>query len=460
MAEKDDWQARYRRLVHEFDDAERAWRELEQVLRRLIGRLCGVARDGARGPLQESLTAISVASKGGLGQVLQAEGWARLGEELEACIIALPRVDSPTESAQSSPRAADPAPWQAAVSAMTRLLRALTGEFAGEAGPEDLIKTLSADLESATTDSALAAIIERTAALVTERAGRLAQQRLETAELLTRMTCKLEAISGFVGESMQDRRSILVAANDLSLAVTTRVRQMSIDVEASVDLDALKTRIGPHLADISGQIHAYQQREQERCTQYQRRTEQMNLRLRQLEQKAHELHHALNDERRRARIDTLTGLANRLAFDEHIAAEATRCAHEGSTLSVLLWDIDHFKAINDCHGHRVGDGALREVARCLVRGLRAGDLIARIGGEEFSALLPGAKLEDALARAEQLRVAVEQLKLHVHGTPLRLTVSCGATEFRPVDTVESFFNRADQALYRAKESGRNLCAAA
>jgi diguanylate cyclase len=460
MAEKDEWHARYRRLVREFDDAERAWRELEHVLRRVIGRLCSVARDGTRGQLEQSLTALGKASKGGLGQVLPAEGWARLCEELDACMISLQRGDRATEPLQPPAQTTGQTPWQAAISAMARLLRALAGEFGGEAGPEELIKTLTGELESATTDSALAAIIERTAALVSERAGRLAQQRLETAELLARMTCKLEAVSGFVGESMQDRRSMLVDANDLSIAVTRQVRQMSADVAASMDLGVLKAHIGPRLAEISGQVNAFQQREQERCTQYQRRTEQMNARLLQLEQKAHELHRALDDERQRARIDVLTGLANRLAFDEQIAAETARCARERVTMSVLLWDIDHFKAINDRHGHRVGDGALREVARCLVRGLRSEDLIARIGGEEFSALLLGAKLEDALARAEQLRVAVEQLKLHVHGTPLRLTVSCGATEIRPTDTVESLFDRADKALYRAKESGRNLCVAA
>jgi diguanylate cyclase len=127
---------------------------------------------------------------------------------------------------------------------------------------------------------------------------------------------------------------------------------------------------------------------------------------------------------------------------------------------VLLWDLDHFKSINDRFGHRVGDGVLREVARCLVRSLRVEDFVARIGGEEFATLMVGATVEQAMMRAEELRTAVAALKLHVHGTPVHVTISCGATEIRSDDSAETLFDRADAALYRAKESGRNLCSAA
>jgi diguanylate cyclase len=149
-----------------------------------------------------------------------------------------------------------------------------------------------------------------------------------------------------------------------------------------------------------------------------------------------------------------------VAFDERFAQEVARCARGGGTVSVLLWDLDHFKVINDRFGHRVGDGVLREVARCLIRELRAEDLVARIGGEEFATLLIGATVDQALKRADELRAAIAALKLHVHGTPIHVTVSCGATEIRPSDSVESLFDRADAALYRAKKSGRNLCTAA
>jgi diguanylate cyclase len=340
------------------------------------------------------------------------------------------------------------------------MLQHLAAEFRGETAPEVALKAMEKELREVASDAALAAVIHRAVSLVAGRADRLARERVEAAGLLERVTQRLEEISAYLEGTRTDRRTVLADADKLNAAVTMQVRELSVEVEGSTDLGALKISVGTRLDAITTKVDEFRELEQRRYTQYQQRADQMGARLTQLEQQAHDLRRTLDDERQRARVDGLTGIANRAAFDERFSQELARCARSGGTVSVLLWDLDHFKAINDRFGHRVGDGVLREVARCLVRALRVEDFVARIGGEEFASLLVGASVEQAMKRAEELRAAVAALKLHVHGTPIQVTISCGATEMRVDDTAESLFDRADAALYRAKEAGRNLCTAA
>jgi diguanylate cyclase len=129
-------------------------------------------------------------------------------------------------------------------------------------------------------------------------------------------------------------------------------------------------------------------------------------------------------------------------------------------VTMLLWDLDDFKSINDTYGHRAGDRVLQSVATCFTSGLRAEDFVARIGGEEFVVLLTGMPFARALRVADELRRGVEVLRFHFRGTPVRVTVSCGLTELRAGDAGGAAFDRADAALYRAKHGGKNACIAA
>lgn len=149
--------------------------------------------------------------------------------------------------------------------------------------------------------------------------------------------------------------------------------------------------------------------------------------------------------------DPLTGLANRRALNGELVQQVTRSQASGQPLSLVILDLDHFKQVNDTHGHALGDQVLAELATLMQRRTRAGDLPARWGGEEFVWLLPGAGEETAGRAAERLRVAVA-------GHPFvcgRLTISLGIATLRPGEDARSLFARADAALYQAKQSGRN-----
>jgi diguanylate cyclase (GGDEF)-like protein len=157
-----------------------------------------------------------------------------------------------------------------------------------------------------------------------------------------------------------------------------------------------------------------------------------------------------------SRYDALTGLLNRRAFDEALAAEVQRSRRLGETFSVLMLDADHFKEINDRDGHAAGDRALQHLGTLLAAHMRDIDRVGRYGGEEFVVLLPGTSEADAAVTAERLREKVQALPPRWQERPLPLTISIGVAQWRAAgDDVAAVMARADAALYRAKEAGRN-----
>jgi diguanylate cyclase (GGDEF)-like protein len=163
----------------------------------------------------------------------------------------------------------------------------------------------------------------------------------------------------------------------------------------------------------------------------------------------------LEDLARLAREDPLTGLPNRRAFDEALARELARADRSGAPLAAVALDVDHFKRVNDGHGHAAGDAVLAAVARRAASALRAGDLLARIGGEEFAALLPGADLPAAAEVAERIRAAVGGAAIEVGGVALPVTVSLGCAAREAGEAGPGLLARADARLYAAKAGGRN-----
>jgi diguanylate cyclase len=176
-----------------------------------------------------------------------------------------------------------------------------------------------------------------------------------------------------------------------------------------------------------------------------------------LESESESLETALAAAQQQSTRDSLTGTLNRRGFEALMEAELARCARQSQTMVVIMIDADHFKKINDAHGHQVGDQTLKSLATLVQRSLRRNDHLARIGGEEFVAVLPGTGLEEATSAAEKIRERVANAKFHVNGSPVPVSVSCGISEYADGDTVNTLVARADDALYQAKSSGRNRC---
>ncbi len=159
-----------------------------------------------------------------------------------------------------------------------------------------------------------------------------------------------------------------------------------------------------------------------------------------------------------SRRDALTGLPNRRAFEEDLAREASRAVRAGTPLAVVVLDVDRFKAVNDTHGHAAGDAVLQAVAARAAGAIRAGDLLARVGGEEFGILLPAADLARAVDAAERIRMTLAALPVEAAGIALAITASFGCAALARGETPEELVARADARLYEAKGAGRNRVA--
>ncbi|HEY7376522.1 MAG TPA: diguanylate cyclase [Polyangia bacterium] len=154
--------------------------------------------------------------------------------------------------------------------------------------------------------------------------------------------------------------------------------------------------------------------------------------------------------------DGLTGVYNRRKLEQVIEAEILRARRYHHSLSVLMFDIDHFKRINDTHGHLIGDEAIKHVAQKAVHTLRVTDFVARYGGEEFVALLPGEEVSGAAIAAERLRQAVAKPFQVSADLSLAVTISLGVSDLRPgTDSAKALLSEVDQALYASKQTGRN-----
>ncbi|MBN2436767.1 MAG: GGDEF domain-containing protein [Spirochaetes bacterium] len=153
--------------------------------------------------------------------------------------------------------------------------------------------------------------------------------------------------------------------------------------------------------------------------------------------------------------DTLTRILNRHSFNIYLETEIARYKRYNTNLSLVIFDIDKFKNINDAYGHKAGDSVLHSVSRTVSKVIRSTDLFFRIGGEEFAIIAPGTSLKESVYLSEKIREAVQNIRC-IH--KIKVTISVGTAQATRKETSETLFEKADQAMYKAKESGRNQVA--
>ena len=156
-----------------------------------------------------------------------------------------------------------------------------------------------------------------------------------------------------------------------------------------------------------------------------------------------------------ARTDALTGLKNRRSFDEELHRQFAQRQRQGTVFSLLLIDLDHFKQVNDTHGHLSGDLVLQSVARLLTKTLREMDLVYRYGGDEFAVICPGSRLHEATTAAERIRQTVAKSPVLLKTGSTTVTLSVGVAEVDGSEIADGMLQHADEALYAAKQAGRN-----
>jgi diguanylate cyclase len=441
VSESADWKQKYRDSLIEMEAEEARWKQVEQVLRRLVGRLCAAGM-GVNPKLDDELIALAAANR----RNAEAEELARLAESLTTTVVAV-------DATAPVPTITFPA-----TDTHTRLaIKSLLERLAARDPKDPAAPALIAELAGARNDTALAGVVTRAAELVHEHGEQLQRERLQTAGVLGEVTKRLDEMAGYLAETNHANRSHFEDTQTYNDTVMTQMRELTDEVAGATELGVLQGLVNTRLERVAQHVSNFRAREEFRLLEVNGRAERMRARIAELERETTELHSRLDSEKQGARIDPLTGIANRKSFEERFAHEMAQQPH---AVVMLLWDLDNFKVINDSYGHRAGDRVLQSVAACFMAAVRGNDFVARIGGEEFVMLLSGTKIEQAMLIANQVRSAVEALRFHFRGTPVRVTVSCGLTELKENDAAEPAFDRADGALYRAKHGGKNLCVAA
>jgi diguanylate cyclase len=222
-------------------------------------------------------------------------------------------------------------------------------------------------------------------------------------------------------------------------------------------LEQLKSAVSTRLTFLSNHIENYRSSDQAHFDESQQQIQQLTDRIHQMEKQSEELQKDVEKHRELALKDALTGMWNRQALNEELEKEFARWQRYDTPFSLVVWDIDFFKKVNDKYGHAAGDKVLKTFANTFMKATRDTDFVARFGGEEFVGIFPETKLNDALTLANKIREKVANSKFHYQGEPVPITASAGIAAVHEDDTIDSLLQRADKMLYTAKSKGRNCC---
>ncbi len=303
-------------------------------------------------------------------------------------------------------------------------------------------------------------LLKDVALLINSIRSRMQKEKHEFENFLQQVTDRLKSMDQFL---QTETTSLLNAENrgiDFDQKIQNNVNDIRLDINDATELSSLKNNVNTKLDTISEHIKIYREVEIKRVKQSQEQVNDMHTRMQTLEKEASVLKKIVIEKNKLAMIDALTAIPNRLSYEKKIEEEISRWKRFNTPLSLAIWDIDLFKKVNDTYGHKAGDKVLKTVAQLLNKRIRSTDFLARYGGEEFIMLLPGTRQEETLRLVNELRKQVESCGFHYHGDAVEITISCGISSFNKEDTLSQVFERADQALYKAKENGRNQCIAA
>jgi diguanylate cyclase len=460
-SEAENWRKKYFDSLSSLEGEHRQFRAMEATLKRLAGRLCSAAL-GQSPRLDEQLKKL----QGAIRREASSEELEKITPALTEAIQELDHPPAATTSpatastsilAKLVPSALFPAP--VVDDRVRSVLVALLVELRRDSTLTPQIDAVDAKLGMSLKPEQLPDVLASLLDLVGQRIKRIEQARQELEALLTHMVGKLDEVSRFVAEQSQSQDQSQASSETLTTQLSGEMKAMGESVEAADDLQQIRGLVRSRLDSIDRHLQEFRQRESALTAEMRSRNDQMRVRITELEGRARSLQSQLQDEQRLSMIDQLTKVPNRLAYDKRIEEELERCRRFGNPACIAVMDVDHFKRINDTYGHRAGDRVLRAVADCLSGRIRRTDFVARYGGEEFVMILEGTRIDDAMRVVDDMRNAIAGIGFHFRGTPVSITISGGVTVLLDNDSAGDAFDRADKALYKAKEAGRNRCIA-
>lgn len=325
------------------------------------------------------------------------------------------------------------------------------------AGLSNEVESLKDSLAEGLTEQSIAPALTAIADLISTMRQQMENENKELQDFLRQLTVNLKELDQNLDGAQTQHSAGVSSGREFNAEVHKQVQEIEATVDEAPESSQLKQQIQVRLDAIRRHLDQYRNSEESRQQQLEARLAHLNNQIHDMESEGEHLRERLQEKHEQAVRDPLTGLHNRLAYDERVIQEIARWKRYGQAMVLMMIDVDHFKHINDEYGHKAGDKALVLIADQLKNNLRESDFLARYGGEEFVVLMPETELEPAVVAAEKLRTAVEQSQFHYQGAQVSITVSAGLAQLREDDNTEKLFQRADQAMYRAKAAGRNCC---
>ena len=319
---------------------------------------------------------------------------------------------------------------------------------------EALAEKIKQDLHC---NAPLGTVLDQTVSLFFQIKKHFQSEKQEITEFLAQLTEQLTELEIKASGTNSSSKSTTNKRNLLDQSVSSQILDLQQSSKIATKLAPLKQLIQSHLADITKQIQNHQTQENIERNKIHQELDSLTIKFKGMEQESHQLKNKLIAAQQKATHDPLTGLPNRLAYDHRLTTEMARWKRYQTPLTLIIWDIDLFKQINDIFGHKAGDKALILIAKIILNHCRETDFVSRFGGEEFTMLLSDTNAQAAFLAAEKLRQIIENTAFNSSGKNIAITISCGITQFTDNDTADSAFNRADKALYDAKKNGRNQC---
>jgi diguanylate cyclase len=277
----------------------------------------------------------------------------------------------------------------------------------------------------------------------------------EFASYLKQLNERLASFLTTLSEAHEGYSESVESARTFNQELREQVSGLQASVQDAVDLPTLKQSLEARLDGLLSTVSEHQKHRDGHEEEVAQRLQSLTQKVADMEQEAQSFRDHLEEQRQKALIDPLTGLPNRAGWSERLELEMARWKRYGGELLLAVLDIDHFKRINDGYGHLAGDKVLKIIAGELAKRLRKTDFIARFGGEEFVLLIPSTPMEGGHQLLQTLLDGVEQCPFHFRGERVTITLSAGLTAFTGEEGSDTVFERADQALYRAKSGGRN-----
>jgi len=331
-------------------------------------------------------------------------------------------------------------------------LQHLIDQLSSMDGYSEIADLLNAEIEKVQNIEQLSSILEMITGAFIEVSD---QEHIQFEAFLKTLNTRIVRVNNFINQTLQFSQETNKDSKQLNLDLTGNISDIKDSLSGSQTLEDVKSSVFVHMDAIVNQIDQYCIKQERNSEVLVSQMDKLSEQLRATEDEASRLKDDLAEQRVRAQTDPLTHLPNRYSYNERLTQEYNRWRRYRNPLTLVIGDIDLFKNVNDEHGHSFGDKVLNNIASYLSSSIRESDFVARFGGEEFVILLPETAIVDATRAMNKIRSGIAKLEFEDKGNIVPISMSFGISEFENDDTTKAVFERADVALYRAKEKGRN-----